>query len=285
MGWLVRQVAWWTVVVTCSVSLAGVGWWAVEGWLDLDRRVAVGAAAALFVAVPSFLGLRKHSSDGSSARGGSRGSASVSGQGQGVRRNQGTMFGAGTVIHGDVRITKSEDHQNQSSRRVERTSFDGDPITLTVKLDDTSFFQIWDERDGMIYVPASGYTMRITVEALEDRAVILSRMRPVVLSRQPPSGTLSPLAGVLPIRRFVVFLDEDPPRLVARGRPRTDFPFKVAAHDPEVFELRVETARWDVTWVLELDWVCAGREGTTRIDLAGHPFRSMARPPSGSLDW
>lgn len=54
--------------------------------------------------------------------------------------------------------------------------------------------------------------------------------------------------------------------------------------DPEVFELLVVAERFYVAWTLELDWICEDRQGTTLIDLAGHPFRTMARPSRGT-EW
>ncbi|MFI2411964.1 hypothetical protein [Streptomyces sp. NPDC018947] len=54
--------------------------------------------------------------------------------------------------------------------------------------------------------------------------------------------------------------------------------------DPEVFELLVVAERFYVAWTLELNWICEDRQGTTLIDLAGHPFRTMARPSRGT-EW
>lgn len=157
------------------------------------------------------------------------------------------------------------------------------PVSVTVSLSDASYFRVDDPAEGVVLVTASGHTVCITVEALTDRTVILTGMRPVVLARRPPSGSLAPHAGILPVRRFTLLLDEDPP--VLRSEDHEGFPFTVAPHDPEMFEVRVDTERWDVTWMLELGWISAGREGTARIDLSGHPFRTMARPPGQSLDW
>jgi hypothetical protein len=162
---------------------------------------------------------------------------------------------------------------------------DPDPVAVSVAVKHAHFFHLLDETGMPIQVPCSGYTLQVAVEALDDRAVILSSMRPAVLSRRPPSGILSPHAGILKPRPFAVLLDDDPPRLVPRGSGKAGFPFTVQKQDPELFELTVETKQWDVTWLLELDWICAGRAGTKRIDLAGSPFRTIARPPGHALEW
>jgi hypothetical protein len=159
------------------------------------------------------------------------------------------------------------------------------PIAVTVSLHDVSFVEVSDAHGSTVEVPASGHGVRLTVEAVDTRAVILSRLCPVVLSRRPPAGDLIPHAGAVPVRRFTVSLDEDSPVLEPQDAAGDGFPLKVTADDPEVIELRVQTERWDVTWVLELDWIWAGHEGTTRIDLGGHPFRCVARPAGPSYAW
>ncbi|MFI9389155.1 hypothetical protein [Kutzneria sp. NPDC052558] len=150
------------------------------------------------------------------------------------------------------------------------------PILVTVKLNDIDYLIVDDTQ-----VPASGHTVRITVETTGPMTVLLDRLRPVIVSRNLPGGYLSPHLGTVPLRPFELLLDHDPP--VLRPLPgaegsTADFPFKVAANDPEVFDLAVRTEDADVRWYLELDAVCLGRRRTTRIDLAGRPFRTMARP-------
>ncbi|GED89903.1 hypothetical protein [Streptomyces sp. 6-11-2] len=160
-----------------------------------------------------------------------------------------------------------------------------EPLACHVKLTDTSFFHVpalGDEPDRT--VPASGFILRLTVTALAGRTVVLSALRPVVLERHRPRGYLMPHAGVVSPRRYTVLLDPDPPRLKPRGDDRRPFSYKVSPDDPEVFELLVVAEHSYVVWTLELDWICEDRQGTTLIDLAGHPFRTMARPPR-STEW
>lgn len=150
------------------------------------------------------------------------------------------------------------------------------PVLITAKLNDIDYLVV-----GGTHVPASGHTVRITVETTGPLSVMLDQLRPVVVSREPPAGYFSPHFGVVKTRPFEVLLDHDPPTLQpvpdADGST-VDFPFKVAVNDPEVLDLTVRTEHGDVRWYLELDTVCLGRRRTTRIHLAGRPFRTMARP-------
>jgi hypothetical protein len=160
-----------------------------------------------------------------------------------------------------------------------------EPLACHVKLTDTSFFHVpalGDEPDRT--VPASGFVLRLTVTALAGRTVVLSALRPVALERHSPRGYLMPHAGIVSPRLYTVLLDPDPPRLRPRGEDSRPFSYKVSPDDPEVFELLVVAERSYVVWTLELDWICEDRQGTTPIDLAGHPFRTMARPPRGT-EW
>jgi hypothetical protein len=169
--------------------------------------------------------------------------------------------------------------QRAGQRRVtgaaEALAGAGDPLAVTVKLADVSYLLVRGP-DGVHEVPAAGHRVRLIVEAPQPPAVVLTDLRPVVLGRRPAAGDLVPHHGVVPVRPFAAHLDEEPPRLERLGD--SDFPFKVTPDDPEVLDLTVHTATADVRWVLELDWTCAGRSGTRRVDLGGQPFRTMAQP-------
>lgn len=165
-------------------------------------------------------------------------------------------------------------------RRIPR----GDPVDFHVTVMNAHYLLVPAEGgEPRRVVPSSGHTVRLYVTAPE-RTVVLAGLRVVVLERRPPRGEFSPHFGALPIRAYTVLLDEDPPRIEPHGEdtPAT-FSYTVGPDDPETFELRVETERWQVAWELELDWVCGRRAGTIRVDLAGHPFRTAARPPRGLI--
>lgn len=89
-------------------------------------------------------------------------------------------------------------------------------------------------------------------------------------------------SGITP-QTFDVDLDKPRPvlRPVAGQQgditvPATDFPYKVASNDPQVFNLRLHTDSHDVRWHVEVDWSSGDRRGTLRIDDAGEPFRTSA---------
>lgn len=122
-------------------------------------------------------------------------------------------------------------------------------------------------------VPESGHTVQVTVQGLVDRAVVLTGMRAEVLERGDAGPRETMIMGIVDVRRFKLLLDERPPRFKSqRGK---GFPFTVSSNDPEVFEIEVHTKR-SVAWLLFIDWTDQGREGITRVDLAGTPFRTAA---------
>jgi hypothetical protein len=154
------------------------------------------------------------------------------------------------------------------------------PLAVTVKIIDEDYV-VFTEVDRVVEVPASGHGLRLVVEAAGSRPVVLTALRPEVLSRRDRNGDLNRRAAAMPLRRFEVLLDAQPPCLrvvsVSDGGGDSDFPFRVTPDDPEVLELKVRSESGDVCWVLHLDWVCDGRAGTTRIDFDGRPLRTMAR--------
>jgi hypothetical protein len=62
----------------------------------------------------------------------------------------------------------------------------------------------------------------------------------------------------------------------------------VTSTDIKQFEIKPRVTTGEVTWLLELDWTCGKRAGTTIIDDDGKPFElyptSMLGSDSG-LDW
>lgn len=149
------------------------------------------------------------------------------------------------------------------------------PLATTVQVLDAEL--VATERS---LAPASGHTVRIAVQALGATTLLLG-LRVTVVSRAAVTGQLLPQFGSVDPRPFEVLLDADPPVVRPASTPEgrgPDFPFKVSNDDPEVFDLTAHTEAGEVLWVLDLDWSCRGRTGSTRIDLDGQPFRTVARP-------
>ena len=150
-------------------------------------------------------------------------------------------------------------------------------VRATAEIRDASYVAAEDTTGRHVLVPASGHTLRVTVETAERAAVILRDLRVVVLSRVPASGSVMPNRGTLVPRSFHVVLDDDPPVLTPTEGGE-GFPFTVSATDPEMFDITVRVASGDVRWRLELDWSLRERQGTVPIDAAGAPFRTMSVP-------
>ena len=124
----------------------------------------------------------------------------------------------------------------------------------------------------------------ITVEAFTSQAVILHKIRPLVVSRSParPCYLRYRMGIPMPPRAFTTDLDERAPSLKPKqGRqgPPPDFPFTVTDSGPELF-LIFATSQNEIDWTLELDWSSAGRRGTEVIDDDGEPFHFHPGAPT-----
>ncbi|MEU0389492.1 hypothetical protein [Streptomyces chartreusis] len=176
----------------------------------------------------------------------------------------GPVIQAGT-IHGNVTV---------NARGAEQPAV---PVLTSVEAFRTStdVFQWVGSED--FWSPGVG--VRVLVEAVSQQAVVLKRMRPVVVSRKPPRPAYiaGEIMGILEVRGFMVNLDADVPVLVPRGSAAPNFPFTVTSGDPELFEV-LPSSSFEVEWRLELEWTSAGRSGVTVIDADGKPFRCLPNP-------
>ncbi|MFF8269579.1 helix-turn-helix domain-containing protein [Streptomyces sp. NPDC016562] len=137
-------------------------------------------------------------------------------------------------------------------------------------------------------VPAGHLRMQLTVQGTENKPAVLHALYVHVVSGRKAPGwnayTMgSGCGGALVPASFAVDLDDASPR--ARPVPgkegerptaSTDFPYKVSATDPQVLNVDAATLGQDVSWYLELAWSSGDRQGTTRIDDHGRPFRTVA---------
>ena len=151
------------------------------------------------------------------------------------------------------------------------------PVVVTAEVLKADYMRV-DDLDGRpAMVPASGHMVRLVVEATNAQAIVLRGLSPVIVSRGQATGSLHPHAGIVQPRPFSLSLDSDPP-VLQPGDGGPDFPFRVTAADPEVFEITAHLGSGYARWFLELHWTSGGRRGSSRIDLAGHPFVTIARP-------
>ncbi|MFD9479394.1 helix-turn-helix domain-containing protein [Streptomyces nojiriensis] len=138
-------------------------------------------------------------------------------------------------------------------------------------------------------VPAGHLRMQLTVQGTEGKAAVLHALYVHVVSgRKAPGWNAYTMGagcgGALVPASFAVDLDDASPR--ARPVPgkegerptaSTDFPYKVSATDPQVLNIDAATLGQDVSWYLELAWSSGDRQGTTRVDDHGRPFRTVAQ--------
>ena len=135
-------------------------------------------------------------------------------------------------------------------------------------------------------VPAGHLRLQVTVQGSSAQPVVLHALYVRVTgARKAPTGNAYVMGagcgGDLAPASFAVNLDDQAPSPKAvpghRGNittRATDFPYKVSAADPEVLNVDAATATQDVDWYLELSWSSGDRQGTTRIDDHGRPFRT-----------
>ncbi|AJC61713.1 hypothetical protein [Streptomyces sp. 769] len=156
---------------------------------------------------------------------------------------------------------------------------------LIVTVDRSDRYDPYDEQTVLVdmdppEVMVREGSFRVTVESsLTGRAVMLRGMRPVVLSRRPARRACHGLITAPTFRRvaprhFSTDLDEATPQLRAED---ADFPFSVSATDVEEFIITPAAGGDEILWHLEIDWLCAGRHGTTIVDDHGQPFALYPR--------
>ncbi|RDI20221.1 tetratricopeptide repeat protein [Lentzea flaviverrucosa] len=161
-----------------------------------------------------------------------------------------------------------------------------DPIIATVWVQ-PSLTSLYVDDDPPRKMASSGDVHVIHVEARTTRAVTLLGLRPVVVFRRPPRRACVEvrMGGIVTPRPFTADFDSDRPRLTALRR---DFPFSVSATDVEQFHFVPHVSATEVGWRLELDWLVAGKPGTTVIDDHGKPFGlypSQVLADESDLDW
>ncbi|MER5260887.1 hypothetical protein ABTZ99_02230 [Actinosynnema sp. NPDC002837] len=147
--------------------------------------------------------------------------------------------------------------------------------------------ELADSAEGREVMP-----IRITAQAKGEEDVLLTGMRLVESTVSPPPTTgvlLTPNCGGSSVTPRNFEADLDRPYPVVKpipmigdepgedDSPAVPFPFKISAHDPEVFDLHLVRAQpCDCRFAVEVDWVVHGRRGTSRVDDGGTAFRFIA---------
>lgn len=191
----------------------------------------------------------------------------------------GVLSWSGGVVAAATAAYLSQDLPRRFSDRLARRRAGEDvgtavPVLVSAQIRNQDYV-VLDEGGRTVEIPASGHTLRLVVTGAGPLPVVLTELRAEVIARADRGGDLSRHAAEIPLRRFEVLLDADPPRV--RPLSGSDFPYQVGQEAVEVFDLEVRTGTGDVTWALWLDWSCGGRTGSVRVDLGGRPFRTAAR--------
>ncbi|MFF7216915.1 hypothetical protein ACFZAU_41465 [Streptomyces sp. NPDC008238] len=130
-------------------------------------------------------------------------------------------------------------------------------------------------------------TLQVTAQAPSQAAVLLMGLRLVNVKRlpMPNGGTYSSYGqcgGDQATRSYRAVLDSQPPTIssVAAGDfeatiepvpPR----YKISDTDPEVFEVFITNTTCLCTFSIAVDWVAAGKPGTTLINNDGKGFTTV----------
>ncbi|MFE3599402.1 helix-turn-helix domain-containing protein [Streptomyces sp. NPDC059142] len=134
-------------------------------------------------------------------------------------------------------------------------------------------------------VAAGAQRVALTVQGAGDATVVIESLHVrVVDSAEPPAWNAylgsSGCGGGVETRSFDTDLDAAHPAVVPKAGQR-GVPYKVSRSEPEVLYITAHARAHDVRWYVELQWSSDGRQGTTRIDDHGNPFRtsgSRGRP-------
>jgi hypothetical protein len=159
-----------------------------------------------------------------------------------------------------------------------------DPISVTTSLDAEHLLRIGSSADPYYQevIPVTGaHRVQLVVTSRSERPVVVRALRPLVVARRPTRrGEAGVTSGILPEGHFDVLLDADPPALQpavsAAGQVLAELPLTLSPDEPLTIVFTPRTDAYEVDWRIEIDWVCAGKEGSVAVGLAGKPFRTTA---------
>jgi hypothetical protein len=156
-------------------------------------------------------------------------------------------------------------------------------------LGDLDVWDAWAREHGGL--DAFNTTAEVYIEGATPNPVLLTGLTVDVVERAPPPRAVHVIpfgGGPVAVRHFQVDLDKSPPEVKSLPAefdpiPAIDFPYKVSQSDPEVLYIVAYAPECDCTWRANLEWVYQGKKGTTVIDDAGQPFRTVS--PSRSFEY
>ncbi|MEV6742365.1 helix-turn-helix transcriptional regulator [Streptomyces sp. NPDC051104] len=128
----------------------------------------------------------------------------------------------------------------------------------------------------------------ITSQTASAEAVLMTGIKVFVLHRAPlPTSGITVDDGqcgeVQAVRPFTTDLNRPQPVLIAKpdpggpgdpGHPPVKFPFRISRTDPEVFEITT-SGNCDCRYAFEVDWVAAGKSGSTVVGAANGGLRVL----------
>jgi hypothetical protein len=130
-------------------------------------------------------------------------------------------------------------------------------------------------------VIANYQQLRFVVRGRTDAIVHLDEIRiRVVERRQPPCGWVNLWGGLgasVPPRVLVANLDTGSAEWFVDEQPAKRPAFTVTASDEETFDLELSVSDHEVSWVVEIAYSSADRDGVFVIDDDGKPFVLTSR--------
>jgi hypothetical protein len=144
--------------------------------------------------------------------------------------------------------------------------------------------------------PGSPLFITTTLQGRSEKAVVLLGMRAKVNRSAAPQaafGVGGGCGGGISPRAFTVALDEPIPRFHPKpgaeqipqgpGKPAKDralaavnFPYRISATEPEVFQIRASAEHCDCQWTFEVEWSSGGETGWEEISDNGRPFHTVS---------
>jgi hypothetical protein len=175
-------------------------------------------------------------------------------------------------LEADVRDTTSSPNDLFSTAtRPQDAPIDPDDLSL-------DGFRDWAvEQHG---IPYHDESLQLVLRGRDAETVVVQEIRVKVVERAavPPGGWVNAWEGcgaAVPVRLLKVDFAEEPPHvdLFVDGVQSNDTVFATTDTAVEVFDVDVLAGSDVVSWVFEVRYSAAGRDGVLTVDDSGQPFR------------